>query len=185
MPKKNGRPSKIEKQPLSSKDFGEKHAREIDQLFRFLRHSDCYFEKPFKTKGSNQFTIAMIGLQRSGVGDLLRAAALENSPQAYKAILTTICISLGATPPEGVFVPDRRKPGKKGTARAQWIRACWNAMGRPETGKEVCLEIAKKVYPKANSWERSTKIPLVRAIIHRYKTKLNNEIRKDCFKPYR
>jgi hypothetical protein len=48
-------------------------------------------------------------LKGSWFGGVLRAAAEENCPGAFRDLVELWCMSMGAKPPEGVFV---RRPGK-------------------------------------------------------------------------
>jgi hypothetical protein len=75
-------------------------------------------------------------LSNSWFGRVLRAAAEENCPAAFRDLVELWCMSMGATPPDGVFV---RRPGKPGAPRSEEtakIYATWISLGRPSLGSQ-------------------------------------------------
>lgn len=82
-------------------------------------------------------------LKDSWFGRVLRAAAEENCPAAFRDLVELWCMSMGVRPPEGVFIHRPGKPGaphSEGTAK---IYATWIMLGRPSLGGQ---KLAREVY---------------------------------------
>ena len=82
-------------------------------------------------------------LKDSWFGRVLRAAAEENCPAAFRDLVELWCMSMGARPPDGVFVRRPGKPGAPHSEETAKIYAAWIRLGRPPLGSR---KLAHAVY---------------------------------------
>lgn len=102
---------------------------------------------------------------------LLRAAAGENSPDAYSALLGYWLHKMGVDPPAGVFVPAPGKPGRPRSARTEEVFLTWIDLGKPALSRrKLAHAMYQGEFTKANSAERKKMIDRCRRAVERWQT---------------
>jgi hypothetical protein len=72
-------------------------------------------------------------LKDSWFGRVLRAAAEENCPAAFRDLVELWCMHMGVRPPDGVFIRRPGKPGAPHSEETAKIYATWIRLGEPPT----------------------------------------------------
>ena len=180
-PASSGRAQK----PLSSSSFLAKHADLVERLFGIQdRKSSSVLKKLAggELPPKSRFTVAVDQLEEAGFSRILKAAEQDNSPEAFKRTLAILLSLMDVRPPEGVFTPTRGRPGRRPEEHTLAILTRWEKLGRPPTRNNVCMEIAKFVFPELASVRKTSRvwkkcIALVRSAIHRPKPRSDGQIR--------
>jgi hypothetical protein len=84
---------------------------------------------------------------------LLRAAAQERSPEAYRHFLEDLLIRLDVEPPDGVLVRHRRAPGAPIKKSTEEIHRTWIGLGKCSP-RQLASFVYGTEYNKANTKER-------------------------------
>jgi hypothetical protein len=82
-------------------------------------------------------------LKDSWFGRVLRAAAEENCPAAFRDLVELWCMHMGVRPPDGVFIRRPGKPGAPHSEETAKIYATWIRLGEPPLGSQ---KLARAVY---------------------------------------
>jgi hypothetical protein len=103
----------------------------------------------------------------------LGAAARENCPDAYNAYLYLWLCRMGITPPEGVFLKPRGKPGRPNDPRTSLIHDKWIEIGEPPLGRQkLAHAVYGKEFTKAGSRQRKTMVDRCRRAVQRRQDQL-------------
>jgi hypothetical protein len=98
-------------------------------------------------------------LQRWWLVRLLRAAARENSPDAYLSLLGYWLHKMGVDPPVGVFIPAPGKPGRPRSARTEAVFLTWIDLGKPALSRrKLAHAMYKGEFTKASPAEQKKMI---------------------------
>ncbi len=120
--------------------------------------------------------VLMAELKRWWLARLLRAAAKENSPEAYSSLLRFWLHKLDLDPPVGVFVPSPGMAGRPRSAKTDQIFLTWMDLGRPSLySRKLAHAVYRAEFTKANSRERKKMIDQCRRAVERRRaqTRLN------------
>ena len=157
---------------LSAREFMAKHERELEESEEFLSSQMLAAISPqgftslkwiatpseardewLKARAALPGNQLLAQLRHYWLIRLLRAAKRENSPQAYRELLESFLIKLGAEPPEKVFLRPRKPRGAPRKASTKQIYQIWQENGRP-TWSEVAFLVYRGEYTRSDSEQR-------------------------------
>jgi len=120
------------------------------------------------------------GLRRQGIGELLRAAAAENCPEAIQDILTSLLDSIGVRTLDGVFPTPKNPRGSPVWDTTIKIYAEWVRKNQPPLKKEFLNPVAEEYYPDewANKRDHKKLRDRVRGSVLRHLSKIATNSRR-------
>lgn len=99
------------RQPLAGLPYGEFVAKYAAMYGEAPKNADKL--RPLSSVNEpHEPLLSVSALKRSWFGQVLRAAAEENCPAAFRDLVELWCMSMGAKPPDGVFVPAPESPAR-------------------------------------------------------------------------
>jgi hypothetical protein len=113
-------------------------------------------------------------LQKYWVIRLLKAAANENSREAYRELLEGLLIRLGVEPPDGVLLPSPRPRGAPHKASTELIYQVWLQNGKPNWNS-LAYEFYRAHYTSADAKVRKTLRDRCRRAVKRRQAMLRDE----------
>jgi len=181
MPRKR---SAVDTRPkLSEDEFSAKYRRETEEGEAADRRGEgatlaelvaSYEKGESPERGESPIRSALAHLDRWWLVRQLRAAAKENSPEAYKLRLDYfLCRWLQAEPPEGVLTPWPKRPGRRRKPETQSMYFMWCDLSKPSLHKKTLAEAYfGKKFTTASPIDRTRMIDRCRRAVQRYQQTL-------------
>jgi len=144
---------------LTAAEFMAKRAKELAESEQ--EPASSYYARSFR-RG------------RNWVIRLLKAAANENSREAYRELLEGLLIRLGVEPPDGVLLPSPRPRGAPHKASTELIYQVWLQNGKPNWNS-LAYEFYRAHYTSADAKVRKTLRDRCRRAVKRRQAMLRDE----------
>ena len=120
---------------------------------------------------ASAFQMRVEQLKHTAFGQLLKAAELENSPEALKQLLEILLIFVGVKTPQGIFAPPRSvgKPGRHVSSQTARIYSMWVSLGKPSLYRsQLAIEVFGSAFTEANGIFRRRMRHRCRRTVQRY-----------------
>jgi hypothetical protein len=184
------------KQRVSWKDFYDTYAGPLNELLR-SRDGSAVERVTLRDLAQSRvgakltlprpspFMMAADRLNELGIGRMLAAAAVDNSPDAFKKILEVLLLLMDLRVPKGVFAPPSKtgRPGRPIARESERIYSRWVEIGEPSPFRN---DLAKAFYGaafnKASGTDRRKMRDRCRQAVERYLDRLIADLQTESAK---